>query len=75
MARGTFGNIRLRNMLVPDSEGDWTIYHPESKMRIREASENYKSNNTPLIVIAGKNTNRSSRDWAMKGQIYWVLKL
>ena len=69
MARGTFGNIRLRNMLVPDSEGDWTIYHPESKkMRIFEASENYKSNNTPLIVIAGKEYGTgSSRDWAAKG--------
>ena len=69
MARGTFGNIRLRNMLVPDSEGDWTIYHPENKkMRIFEASENYKSNNTPLIVIAGKEYGTgSSRDWAAKG--------
>ena len=69
MARGTFGNIRLRNMLVPDSEGDWTIYHPGSKkMRIFEASENYKSNNTPLIVIAGKEYGTgSSRDWAAKG--------
>ena len=69
MARGTFGNIRLRNKLVPDSEGDWTIYFPENKkMRIYEASENYKSNNTPLIVIAGKEYGTgSSRDWAAKG--------
>ena len=69
MARGTFGNIRLRNKLVPDSEGDWTIYFPENKkMRIYEASENYKSNDTPLIVIAGKEYGTgSSRDWAAKG--------
>ena len=69
MARGTFGNIRLRNKLVPDSEGDWTIYFPENKkMRIFEASENYKSDNTPLIVIAGKEYGTgSSRDWAAKG--------
>jgi len=69
MARGTFGNIRLRNKLVPDSEGDWTIYHPENKkMRIFEASEKYKSDNTPLIVIAGKEYGTgSSRDWAAKG--------
>ena len=69
MARGTFGNIRLRNKLVPDSEGDWTIYFPENKkMRIYEASENYKSNNIPLIVIAGKEYGTgSSRDWAAKG--------
>jgi aconitate hydratase len=69
MARGTFGNIRLRNKLVPDSEGDWTIYFPENKkMRIYEASENYKSNNTPLIIIAGKEYGTgSSRDWAAKG--------
>ena len=69
MARGTFGNIRLRNNLVPESEGDWTIYHPENKkMRIFEASEKYKSDNTPLIVIAGKEYGTgSSRDWAAKG--------
>ena len=69
MARGTFGNIRLRNNLIPGSEGDWTIYHPENKkMRIFEASEKYKSDNTPLIVIAGKEYGTgSSRDWAAKG--------
>ena len=69
MARGTFGNIRLRNKLVPDSEGDWTLYFPENKkMRIFEASEKYKTNNVPLIVIAGKEYGTgSSRDWAAKG--------
>ncbi len=69
MARGTFGNIRLRNKLVPDSEGDWTLYFPENKkMRIFEASEKYRNNDTPLIVIAGKEYGTgSSRDWAAKG--------
>ena len=69
MARGTFGNIRLRNKLVPDSEGDWTLYFPENKkMRIFEASEKYKTSDIPLIVIAGKEYGTgSSRDWAAKG--------
>jgi len=69
MARGTFGNIRLRNKLVPDSEGDWTLYLPENKkMRIFEASEKYKNSDIPLIVIAGKEYGTgSSRDWAAKG--------
>ena len=77
MARGTFGNIRLRNNLVPESEGDWTIYHPENKkMRIFEASEKYKSDNTPLIVIAGKEYGTgSSRDWAAKGPNLLGVKL
>ena len=69
MARGTFGNIRLRNKLTPDKEGDWTIYFPENKeIRIFEASEKYLKDNTPLIVIAGKEYGTgSSRDWAAKG--------
>jgi len=68
MVRGTFGNIRLRNQIVED-EGDWTIHFPSNeKMRIYEASELYQKNNTPLIVIAGKEYGTgSSRDWAAKG--------
>ena len=69
MVRGTFGNIRLRNKLTPGLEGDWTIYQPDGdQMRIFEASERYKSEGVPLIVLAGKEYGTgSSRDWAAKG--------
>ncbi|MBM01375.1 MAG: aconitate hydratase AcnA [Chloroflexi bacterium] len=69
MARGTFGNIRLRNLLTPDREGDWTVFFPEDKeMRIFEAAKEYEKSKTPLIVIAGKEYGTgSSRDWAAKG--------
>ena len=68
MVRGTFGNIRLRNQIV-EEEGDWTIHFPTNKkMRIFEASELYQKQETPLIVIAGKEYGTgSSRDWAAKG--------
>jgi aconitate hydratase len=69
MVRGTFGNIRLRNKLTPDMEGDWTVHLPDGEqMRIFEASEKYKVEGTPLIVLAGKEYGTgSSRDWAAKG--------
>ncbi len=69
MVRGTFANIRLRNMLAPGTEGGWTI-HPSSKdpVSIYDASVKYKTEGTPLIVIAGKEYGSgSSRDWAAKG--------
>ena len=69
MVRGTFGNIRLRNKLTPDMEGDWTVHLPDGEqMRIFEASEKYLAEGTPLIVLAGKEYGTgSSRDWAAKG--------
>ena len=69
MVRGTFGNIRLRNKLTPDMEGDWTIHLPGGEqMRIFEASEKYLAEGTPLIILAGKEYGTgSSRDWAAKG--------
>jgi len=69
MVRGTFGNIRLRNKLTPDMEGDWTIHMPSGEqMRIYEASEKYRDEGVPLIVLAGKEYGTgSSRDWAAKG--------
>lgn len=69
MMRGTFGNIRLRNKLVPNTEGPWTCYFPtDEKMPIYNAAKRYKENNIPLIVIAGKEYGTgSSRDWAAKG--------
>ncbi len=69
MMRGTFANIRLKNNLVPDTEGGVTI-HPSSKepISIYEAAMKYKAENAPLIIIAGKEYGSgSSRDWAAKG--------
>ena len=69
MMRGTFGNIRLRNKLTPDDEGDWTVHYPTGEtMRIFNAAERYRSEGVPLMVIAGKEYGTgSSRDWAAKG--------
>ncbi len=69
MIRGTFGNLRLRNKLVPDREGGFTLKFPENKvMTIYDACMEYKKENVPLIVIAGKEYGSgSSRDWAAKG--------
>jgi len=69
MIRGTFGNIRLKNLMTPDREGDWTIHYPDKKlMRIFEACELYAQEKIPLIVIAGNEYGTgSSRDWAAKG--------
>ncbi|MFQ6114375.1 MAG: aconitate hydratase, partial [bacterium] len=69
MMRGTFGNIRLRNFLVPGKEGNWTLHFPDKKeTSFYEAAMQYKKEGVPLIVIAGKEYGTgSSRDWAAKG--------
>ena len=69
MVRGTFANVRLRNLLVPGSEGTWTVHLPDGEeMTIFEASQRYLAEGTPTIVIAGKEYGSgSSRDWAAKG--------
>jgi aconitate hydratase len=69
MTRGTFANVRLRNQLVPSSEGTWTVHVPSGEeMSIYDASQRYLAEGTPLIVIAGKEYGSgSSRDWAAKG--------
>lgn len=74
MVRGTLANIRLRNELVPDHEGGWTVYFGDrgssngEVMTIYEAAMGYKEKGIPLIVIAGKEYGSgSSRDWAAKG--------
>jgi aconitate hydratase len=69
MVRGTFANVRLRNKLVPESEGTWTVHLPSGEeMTIFEASERYLAEGTPLVVLAGKEYGSgSSRDWAAKG--------
>jgi len=70
MVRGTFGNIRLRNKLV-DREGYWTCHFPGGEeLSIYDASERYREEAVPLIVIAGKEYGSgSSRDWAAKGPL------
>ena len=71
MARGTFSNIRLKNKLVPETEGGWTRLLPEGEQTtIFEASQAYCERDIPLIVIAGKEYGTgSSRDWAAKGPL------
>jgi aconitate hydratase len=70
MERGTFGNIRLRNALV-EREGYWTQHLPDGEeTTIFEASQRYKAESVPLIVLAGKEYGSgSSRDWAAKGPL------
>ncbi|MHA1266901.1 MAG: aconitate hydratase [Candidatus Helarchaeota archaeon] len=69
MMRGTFGNIRLQNKLVPEKEGNWTRYFPTGEiLSVYEAAMNYQRDGTPLIILAGKEYGTgSSRDWAAKG--------
>jgi aconitate hydratase len=71
MVRGTFGNIRLKNQLVPGVEGGWTRHMPGGeKMFIYDAAVEYKAAGIPLLVIAGKEYGSgSSRDWAAKGTL------
>jgi len=69
MMRGTFANIRLRNLLAPGTEGGVTVHVPTGEpMSIYDAAMKYKAEGTPLVVIAGKEYGTgSSRDWAAKG--------
>lgn len=69
MVRGTFANIRLRNQLAPGTEGGFTKHFPTGEQTtIFEASQRYRTEGTPLMVIAGEQYGSgSSRDWAAKG--------
>jgi aconitate hydratase len=69
MMRGTFANVRLRNLLAPGTEGGWTTFQPSGEqMSIYDAAMQYQAEGTPLVVIAGKEYGTgSSRDWAAKG--------
>ena len=69
LTRGTFANVRLKNQLVGGKEGGYTVHVPSGTVTtIYEASERYRSEKTPLIVLAGKSYGQgSSRDWAAKG--------
>jgi aconitate hydratase len=71
MTRGTFANIRLRNLLAPGTEGGWTMHLPSGEViTIHEAAERYASESTPLVVLAGRDYGMgSSRDWAAKGTL------
>jgi len=76
MTRGTFANVRLRNQLVPGSEGGVTYYLPTmEEMPIYDAALKYQADGTPLIVLAGKDYGMgSSRDWAAKGTLLLGIK-
>ena len=69
MVRGTFANVRIKNLMVPGTEGGVTIHYPSGEqMGIYEASIRYQAENMPLVVIAGQEYGTgSSRDWAAKG--------
>ena len=69
MVRGTFANVRIRNLMVPGVEGGVTSYQPGGeRMGIYDAAERYRAEGVPLIVIAGQDYGAgSSRDWAAKG--------
>jgi aconitate hydratase len=76
MMRGTFANIRIRNEMVPHIEGGYTKHIPSGQdMPIYDAAMKYQTENTPLIVIAGKEYGTgSSRDWAAKGTVLLGVK-
>jgi aconitate hydratase len=76
MMRGTFANIRLRNLLLPGTEGGITLHIPSGEqLSIFDASVKYKAANTPLVILAGKEYGTgSSRDWAAKGTMLLGVK-
>jgi len=76
MVRGTFANIRLKNQLVPGTEGGVTVHFPDGeRMAIYDAAMKYKAEGVPLVVIAGKEYGTgSSRDWAAKGTLLLGVK-
>jgi aconitate hydratase len=71
MVRGTFANIRLKNLMVPGVEGGVTVHLPSGeRLDIYDAAERYRQEGVPLVVIAGKEYGSgSSRDWAAKGTL------
>ena len=69
MVRGTFANVRIRNLMAPGTEGGVTVHQPSGeRMTIHAAAERYRAEGVPLVVIAGRDYGAgSSRDWAAKG--------
>jgi aconitate hydratase len=76
MVRGCFANIRLKNLLVPGTEGGVTVHFPDGqRMPIYDAAMRYKDETVPVVVIAGKEYGSgSSRDWAAKGTLLLGVK-
>ena len=76
MARGTFANIRLKNLLVEPKEGNWTKHHTSGEvMSMYDAAVKYMEAGTPSIIVAGKEYGTgSSRDWAAKGPLLQGVK-
>jgi aconitate hydratase A / 2-methylisocitrate dehydratase len=76
MMRGTFANIRLRNLLLPGTEGGVTVHIPSGEqLSIFDASVKYKADHIPLVILAGKEYGTgSSRDWAAKGTMLLGVK-
>ena len=74
--RGTFANIRLRNLLLPGTEGGITLHIPSGEqLSIFDAAQKYKAADTPLVILAGKEYGTgSSRDWAAKGTMLLGVK-
>jgi aconitate hydratase len=77
MMRGTFANIRIRNLLLPGTEGAYTRYHPTGEqMFVYDAAMAYQQASIPLVVIGGKEYGTgSSRDWAAKGTMLLGVKV
>jgi aconitate hydratase len=76
MTRGTYANIRLKNQMAPGTEGGWTTYLPTNEvMSMFDASQKYLTDNTSLMVLAGREYGTgSSRDWAAKGTLLLGIK-
>ena len=77
MMRGTFANVRIKNLMVPETEGGVTIHQPAGeRMSIYDAAMKYQQKNVPLVVIAGQEYGTgSSRDWAAKGTLLLGVKV
>ena len=76
MVRGTFANVRIKNLMVPGTEGGLTIHQPSGeRMTIYDAAVKYRASSVPLVVFAGKEYGAgSSRDWAAKGTMLLGIK-
>jgi len=76
MVRGTFANIRIKNLMLNGVEGGYTLHVPSGEqLAIYDAAMKYKADKTPLVVLAGKEYGTgSSRDWAAKGTLLLGVK-
>lgn len=76
MVRGTFANVRIKNLMAPRTEGGFTVHQPSGEqMTIYDAAVKYRASGVPLVVIAGKEYGTgSSRDWAAKGTMLLGVK-